>query len=407
MSHGHDEIQPAQGRADFGKTLPLGGALLLVGGGLCAMAYSQNQTHFFQSYLYGFTFWMILTLGCFGLTLLHHTVRGRWSLPLLRIWEAGGGAPMLIAMGLAFLPIMAGLNEIYHWTDKHAPFDAVVQGKRWWLNDQFFLMRQGIYWFIWVVSAAVLRASSLREDRTRNANEAIRRTNIAAPMLFLFLCMVTVCWTDWVMSVQVHWFSTIWGALFMVYQGLMGLAFGGMVFMLNAKKAPYNAFVNKQTTKDIGNMMFAFTMLWGYLTLSQYLIIYSANLPEETPYFVYRTEGGYNILGVATVLGSFFIPFLLLLAPRIKAASNTLFGAAALIFFVRVIDVFWVVIPSFYSGEAARSGLGVQVGDLGSLLAIGGLWLIVFALQMKRAELVPLHDPRVQEALPEGAQHAS
>lgn len=401
MSHDHHEPLPAQGKADFGKLIPVGGIMLLVGGGLSAMAYGQGQAQFFQSYLFGFVFWMLLTLGCYGLVLLHHTVRGQWSVPLLRIWEAGGGATMLITMAVLFAPVVLGLSEIYHWTDKHAPFDKLLEAKRWWLNDGFFVLRQGVYWLVWIVTAWVLKRSSLREDKTRDTNEAIRRTNISAPSILLFLLMVTVCWTDWVMSIEAHWYSTLWGALFMVYQGLIGLSFGTIVFLMNAKKEPYNLVVNPKVTKDLGNMMFAFTMLWGYLTISQYLIIYSANLPEETTYYVFRTDNSWNLLGAFVVLFSFFVPFLLLLAPRIKAATNTLLVTAGLIFVVRIFDVFWLVAPAFHHGEAARTTFGVRVGDIGSWLLVGGVWLAVFATQLKKANLLPLHDPRLPEGVPQ------
>ena len=351
------------------------------------------------SYLFAFIALMCLTLGCFGLTLLHHTVRGQWGLPLLRFFEAGGGPVSLGLMAVAFLPVAYGLHSyhLYPWADP-AHVDDIIRSKAWWLNEPRFLIGAAFYFAIWIAWAAYLRRSSVLQDANRDPNESIKRTNVSAPGILMFFLTVTAAMTDWAMSLQPHWYSTVWGAWFVVGSVLMAMAFASMLLMAHRKAQPFTDVVVPGLTKDLGNLMFTMTMLWAYLMLSQFLIIWSANLKEEIGYFVARSEMGWFVLGWIVIVGQFFVPFFALLAPRTKAMAPILIKVAAWIFVLRFLDLYWTIIPAI-----RHEGPGPMLADLLALLGLGGVWFSVFVAQHKRANAFPIHDPRIRQVI----EHAS
>lgn len=360
---------------------------------------------FSQAYLFGWVFWMTLTLGCVGLTLLYHAVRGSWALPILRILEAGN--KMLPVMFLAFIPIILVMfssagHELYHWL---APGDdPILKQKAFYLNLPFFVFRQFIYLFVWTWLVTTLNNSAKRQDETHDEREAQYRANVAAPGLVAFVMTVTFAYTDWVMSLDPHWFSTIFPAWFIVGMGLMTLAFATMIVTYRAfsmKKQPWVDVVQSTAGKpggfmrDMGNLMLAFTMLWAYFSLSQLLIIWSGNLPEENTYYLRRTEGPWMLIGAGLIGLQFLLPFLCLLSGRTKRTPNLLFGTALLIFVMRLVDIFWTVIPFFHEPNYLLC--------IGGFIGFGALWLTLFAQNQRSATTLPTHDPRLQEAMTPGA----
>lgn len=396
MSHDARHETTNAPAVDFGKLMGPALVAALVGLGGCALAFVQNRELFFQSWLYGFMFWVCLTLGCFGLTVLHHTVKGSWGLSVLRLYEAGGGPTMILVMGALFAPIVLGLHSLYHWTHKEeVAKDIILQHKVGYLNEPFFIARAVAYFLVFALISYVLRSSSLRQDRTLDPGEAARRTTLSAPTLVFFVVFVTFAVTDWVMSLDPHWFSTIFGGWFVVGMGLAALAFGTLIVASNAGAKPYVEIVSPKLTRDLGNLMFAFTMLWAYFTLSQFLITWSGNLPEFTTYYYRRgTQAGtewWNYLGAFNVVCQWLIPFLLLLSPRVKRTTSILWKVALWILVMRAFDLYWNIIPFF--------GRGFSWTDVAAFVGIGGVWLAVFASQVKNHALLPAHDTRLQEDL--------
>ena len=366
----------------------------LVGLAALGAAYIQgNEKGVLQSYVFGYICFVVLTLGCFGLTLLQHTIRAQWALPFQRLWEAGGGPAALLTMGILFLPIAFGMGKIFPWMDPHH-IDGIILAKQNYLNQEFFLIRAAIYFLIWIGLASYLRASSLREDSSRDPNEAIKRTNVSAPSIVLFVITVTFAFTDWAMSLEPHWFSTVYGLWFVVGMALMAVSFATILVVSNYRSRLYEGLVHPGWTRDVGNMLLTLTMLWAYLTLSQFLIIWAANLKEEIPYYISRSHGGWNVLGVILIVGQFFAPFMALLAPRTKAFPRLLVALATWIFVMRFLDMFWVIAPAFRT-----EGLSVLWTDLAAVLGIGAIWLSVFGVQLRRAALLPRYDPRIPQVL--------
>jgi hypothetical protein len=358
-----------------------------------------TQLHTLEAYLFSFIFWITLALGCYALTLFHHMVRGRWGLPVLRLFEAGGGPVTLLIMGALFLPIVViivkGGGVLYEWTDPVlVASDHILHHKARYLNAGWFIVRFALFFAIWIGIASFLRNSTRRQDESFDVREQHKRTNLATGGFVLFFVMVTFAFTDWVMSLEPHWFSTIYPLWFAVGMGLAAVSLVTLVVTLNADKEPYRRVVTPALTRDLGNLMLALTMLWAYTSISQYLIIWSGNLGEFTQYYVRRSEGGWNFIGFVLIVGQFFIPFMLLLSPRMKRVPSSLAKIAAWILLMRLVDVYNIVVPAFHDRVSP-----LQIGwqEPVALIAIGAIWLAAFASQIKSAPLLPTHDPRLLE----------
>lgn len=350
-----------------------------------------------QGYLFGWLVWASLSIGCLGLMLLKHTVNGKWGLPVLRLLEAGASFTNFLILFVAFVPILISVLRgdmlLYPWANAeklHA--DHVLHMKAWWLNQPWFVIRAVLYFGIWTFMAAGLRASTLRQDKSGNDKERALRTNWSAPGLVIFGLSVTLAFTDWVMSLEPYWFSTIYGAWWMVGASLMAFAFVTLIASLNKQREPFVGKITPNWTRDMGNLLLAFTMLWGYTSLSQYLIIWSGNLPEFITYYVNRSNNGWNAIGMAVLFGQFFIPFFCLLSPRVKAQAPLLARLCGLILVFRVVDMYYVIIPA-----VQKSPMPNGWAILG-FVGLGSLWFYGFAKSVSKAPLMPTYDPRIQEA---------
>ncbi len=379
------------------------GALIVAGVVAVLVPYLlAGQKQFFQSYLFGWLFWLCVSLGCFGFTLLHHVLRGSWGLPLLRLFEAGNRT--LPLMFLLFLPILLGghhfgMHDLYEWM--HADVvrgDAILRQKVPYLNYPFFAVRFVLYFAIWIGISMALNRWSLEQDRTGDRTLADKRTNLSAPGLVLFFITCTFAFTDWVMSLEPHWFSTIYGIWFVVGQGLTTMAMVTAFVTHFADRRPYAGLVTPRLLRDWGNLMLTLTMLWAYTSLSQFLIIWAANLPEEVTYYIRRFEGSGKYVGAFTILCQFFLPFLLLLSGRTKRTPSYLLFVAVWILFLRIVDFGWIIIPAFDRPEGARLW-----ADLIAFVGIGAFWISAFVYLLGKQTLLPTHDPRLHQ---ETLEHA-
>lgn len=379
-----------------GVALPM----LVIGAVLLGVGFSMDtdggKKAFWASYLYGFTFWMSLSLGCTTLTFLHHTIRAQWSLSLLRILEAGN--KNLVLMLVFFLPLLYAVwtGQVYPWAN-HEAAHHLHPNKQLYLNPTAWTIRAVIYFAYWIFLTGLLNRSSFRQDQLRDESLAQRRTNIAAPAGVIHVVLLTFAATDWLMSLDPMWFSTIYGAWHMATQVLMTIAFGTFLMLSLRDKKPFADIVQPGLTKDLGNMMLGFTMVYAYFTLSQFLIIWSANLPEEIWFFVHRFEGPLVILGALIVICQFLVPFISLLSGKTKRTASMLRVVAGWIFVVRAADLFWQIVP-FLVNMSHGFNLAAIVGCAGGLLGVGGAWLFFFVSHLGKQSLVATHDPRLVEA---------
>lgn len=367
--------------------------------GLCGIGAVMNPAQFFRSYLVGYMFWIGIPLGSLGIIMLHHLVGGGWGFILRRILEASMGT--LPVMALLALPLLLGMGEIYPWARPEQVAGAeLLQHRGAYMNTTFFIARLAIYFVIWGALAYCLTHWSLEQDDTGDPAFARRLEVMSGPGLMLLVLTTTFSAVDLVMSLEVEFFSTIYGLLFVVGDGLATLAFGVCAIGWLGHKKPLSNFVSSGKIHDIGNLMLGFVMLWAYIAFSQYLIIWSGNLPEEIPWYINRTGEGWVIIAVVLLLFHFALPFTLLLSRKTKQAVPALVWVAGLILAARLVDIYWQVAPAFSEQEIHLHWL-----DLATPVAIGGLWLAAFARQLKDKSLVPLHDPTF-EALAATEDHA-
>ena len=371
----------------------------VVGLVLCGVGYASNSEQFFHSYLTGYLYWLAIALGCIGWCMINHLTEGHWGLPARRIWEAASRTmPLLIVL---FLPIVVGMDSIFSWTHPD-PADEIIAGKATYLNTTFFMVRAAIFLGMWTFFGYLLSKFSMSQDSDDPANFdvwALRLRKVSGPGLLLMALTVTFYSVDWVMSLDPHWFSTLFGFLFAASDLLAAMAFTIVMVKMLETASPLDKLVKVQHYHDYGNLLMATVMLWAYMSFSQYLIIWSGNTQEEAPWYLARIGPGWVIISVILIAFHFMLPLLVLLTRRTKRASQHLVKIALYMLVMRFVDIYWLVTPSFSHGGTVELHIGDIWYDLAGLLAIGGLWLAFFAMQLKNKPLVPLKDKRLQEAL--------
>jgi hypothetical protein len=354
---------------------------------------------FFQSYLYAFVFWLMVPMGCTAILMLHHLTGGWWGYPIRRLLEAGSRTFALMAV--LFIPLFFGLSKLYPWANaSDVRVDSILQHKKWYMNTGFFTVRTVIYFAIWLLIAVLLNHWSKEQDRTGNPQLTKRMGRLSGPGLIVWGLALTWAAVDWVMSIESHWFSTIYGMLFMVVAALTAMCFVLLVLRMLSEEEPLKDCVPAKDYNDLGNLLLAFVMLWAYLSFSQFLITWEGNLKDEIPWYMTRVFGSWAGIAIVLLVLHFFVPFLLLLQRPFKRRLRALSVIAAGVFFLSMIDVYWLVMPAF---QSERNGPYFHPLDFVTLLAIGGLWVAAFLWQLKRWPLLPQRDPRFEGALEHAA----
>jgi hypothetical protein len=341
---------------------------------------------FFRSYLLAYLFWFAIAAGSLPLVMIHHLVGGRWGFAIRRILESS--ARMLPLMAFLFVPLLFGIHHLYEWS--HADVvanDRILLHKSAYLNTPFFIARAAFYFVLWVGLGWLLNRWSSEQDRASSPALTRRFQRISGPGLIVYALTITFASTDWVMSLEPHWFSTIYGMLFMVGQVTATLAFAIAVLAAMSGAPTLSRFIDPQTLQDLGNLLFAFIMLWAYLAFSQYLIIWSGNLPEEIPWYLRRSTGGWQWVAGALAVFHFAVPFLLLLMRRNKRRLQVMGTIAVSVVAMRAVDLLWLVAP------AHEKEMRIHWLDAGALLGIGGLFMALFSRQLRKKSLLPLGDP--------------
>jgi hypothetical protein len=364
-----------------------------VGAVLCLLGLFLSPSYFFRAWLVGWVFWMGVALGCQAIFMLHHLTRGAWGLVVRRVLEAASRTlPVLL---LLFLPIAFGMRELYEWARPDVVrADEILQHKQPYLNVPFFFIRQALYFLIWYGFAWQLNRMSLRQDRGDDPGLTRRMQFVAAFGIVAYCLAVTFAAVDWLMSLQPHWYSTIYGVWLMGSQGLSALAFLIVMAVFLSRREPMAGVIQPRHFHDWGKLLFAFVMLWAYFSFSQFLITWAGDLPEEIQFYLPRMEGGWGALALAIVVFHFLLPFVLLLSRDLKRNARLLGAVALGLMFMRWLDLIWQVEPAFHERNAALYWLYVAAPA-----AIGGLWLFWFVRELKKRPLLPLHDPYLPEAI--------
>jgi hypothetical protein len=371
------------------------GSLIIAGVGLvlCLVGAFFSPEQFWQSYLLAYVFWLQFPLGCLAMVMLHHLVGGRWGVAIRRFLETG--AMTLPLMVVLFVPLLFGLNKLYIWTDTETVAqNPLLQHKSIYLNLPFFLIRTALYFIVWIGLAFFLNRWSLAQDRTAELALTARLRRLSGVGMILYVLTATFAAYDWLMSLEPTWYSSIYGVLFIVGQVLATLAFAIIIMRGLSNRPPLAERVGRSDFNDLGNFMLGFVMIWAYISFSQFLIIWSANIPEEAVWYYNRSQGGWQWVGMLLIYCHFVLPFLLLLSRRAKRQAGLLSLLAVLIIGMRLVDLFWLIAPAFHP-----AGLHLHWLDIGMPIALGGIWLAAFAWQLAGKPLLPLHDPRLQEVV--------
>lgn len=353
-----------------------------------------DPDQFFRSYLVAYLFFAGIALGSLGLVSLNHVTGGRWGVVIRRVCESAMRTlPLLLVL---FLPLLLGLANLYEWArPADVAHDAVLLHKHAYLNVPFFTVRVGIYFAVWLIVTRYLVRWSRQQDDTGDPDVVRRLQFLGRGSLLLYSLTMTFAAVDWAMSLEPHWYSTIYGILIIGGQVLSAFAFVIPVLMLLTDRAPFTEFVTAEQFHDLGKLMLAFVMLYAYFAFSQFLIMWSGNLPEETPWYLARLTGGWQYVAVALVLFQFVLPFAILLSRNLKRNARRLTAVALVVLAARLLDLFWLVTPAF-----SPEHFSIHWMDVAAVVGVGGLWLSFFVWRLRGQPLLPLNDP----ALPLAAE---
>jgi hypothetical protein len=386
---------PERIRALYERVLKTALGAAAAAGVLCIVFGWFSPEQFFQSYLFALVFWAMIPAGCIAILMMHHLTGGWWGYPIRRLLEAGSRT--FILMGVLFIPLFFGLSHLYPWaSSEEVRADPVLQYKHPYMNPGMYIIRTIIYFAVLLLLAFLMNRWSEQQDRTADPRLMGRMEAMSGPGLILWGLVITYASVDWVMSIESHWFSTIYGMIFMVIAALAALCFVIFVLRMLSSDEPLKDCVAPAQYNDLGNLMLTFVMLWAYLSFSQFLIIWEGNLKDEIPWYKTRAYGGWGGVAIVLIVLHFAVPFLILLQRPMKSRLNRLSGVAAFVFFLSIIDIYWLIIPGFRNEQ---HGPHFHPLDFFALIAIGGLWVATFLWQLRRWPLLPQHDPRFEGVL--------
>lgn len=366
--------------------------------GLAALGagYMQDPAQFHHSYLIAYLYWLGPTLGSLAIIMLNQLTGGAWGFSIRRLLEAA--MRNLPLMAVAFVPILLGIPTLYEWS--HADVvaeDPVLMGKAPYLNTPFFVARAIFYFAAWSALAFGLIRLAARYDRTLDVG-ALRKIKVLSGLgLCAYVLTMSFAAFDWGMSLEPHWFSTIYGVHFVIGQVLTTLCLAILAASRLAAHEPFSRWIERSHFHDLGNLTMAFVMLWAYISFSQFLIVWSGNLPEETPWYLNRLDHGWQLMALALVVLHFFVPFLILLDRRTKRSRSRLATIASGILVLRFVDYYWMIAPAFAHGE----GPHLSWMDIIAPLALGALWIGAFARNLRGRPLVSLQDAKLLGQLEE------
>src|SRR5213082_3101264 len=359
---------------------------------LCAVGAIVNPHQFGHSWLFAFAFFFTLCAGCFFWTIVHHATDAEWTVVVRRQLE--NIAVLLAVLALLFVPILLLRHHLYSWMDIPRGVEAALDSKRAYLNSQFFVLRAVVFLGFFLLAALALRRFSVLQDKDGNPRFTIDMRKVSFISLPMFALCLTFGAFDWLMSLNYHWFSTMFGVY--IFAGAAGSSMSLLVLVITAlRQAGYlKDVVTLEHYHIMGKWMFAFCVFWAYIGFGQYMLIWYANMPEETEYFITRNTESWWALSMLLVIGRFFGPFAILLLRSIKKQPHRLCYVAGWIVFMQMLDMYLVVLPSLHG-----TGIHLSVWDFVSVIAMGATLGFVYLQVVPRTSLFPIRDPQLIESL--------
>jgi hypothetical protein len=371
----------------------------VVGSAVAVAGFATNPEQFYKSYLLAFIYVLAFPLGSLGLLMIHNLSGGGWGMPIRRIFEAS--ARTLPFLAILFVPVLLGMHHIFEWTHLDVVAkDPILSAKQPYLNEQFFYARFFIYFAIWSGLAYTLSGWSRRQDHEYTPGSERKFRLLSGPGLILYALCATFASVDWIMSLDPHWFSTIFGLLFLIQHGLAALSFVILMLTVLGRTEPMSHVIKPVNVHDVAKLLLAFTMIWAYFNFSQFLIIWSANLPEEIPWYLERSSHGWEYVSYGLLIGQFFLPFFLLLSRDLKRTASRVAKVAIWVLVMRYLDFFWNMGPAMHRESPILNWI-----DLATVVGLMGLWVALFAWQYRARPLLPVGDPYLRDALASTGGH--
>ena len=370
--------------------------------GISVLGYTSDREHFFLNYLTAYIFWLSIALGGMFITMIHHVTNASWSTVIRRITEnMAATMPVLVIL---FIPIIFGMHDLFHWSHPEVmdassdKFDALLNEKSGYLNTTFFYIRAAFYLTVWTFFSYMLRKKSIQQDST-GADYALTYKKLSAPGLILFALTTTFASFDWMMSLDAHWFSTIFGVYFFSGVFLSGLTFLMILLIYLRSNKILHDVVTIEHYQDIAKFIFAFIIFWSYMAFSQYFLIWYANLPEENFWFLYRWDNSWQALSLLVIFGHFVFPFLALITRAAKRSVPFLLFMSFWIIAMRLVDLYWIIMPTGLHEDGSRVQLGIQLYDIAPLIGIGGIFIWFFWKQFTAHAIIPVKDENLESSM--------
>jgi hypothetical protein len=351
---------------------------------------------FFQAYLYSYLFWLGISLGLFGMLMLHFLVSSRWGLTIRRVMEAGAGT--IWALAILFIPVIIGLPFLFPWArPAEVAKDAGMQYQSWYLNVPFFIIRAVIYFAVWILLAFFANRMVARLGKSPSGDQDLRGRlkGLGAGGAILYAFSMFFASVDWLMSLQPSWVSTAIGMITVIGQVLGALAFA--ILMLNLFPSLSLGLGRRwryDTTpvpyQDLGALSITLVMAWAYLSFFQLLIQWAGNIPREVVWYIARTNGGWSVVAWLIAIFEFILPFAILLTIRVRHNLRLLGGVSIMLLIANLVIYFWHVKPAFYP-----DGFAISLMDIVMPFAIGGIWAGVFFYTLKRRPALSAADQAV------------
>ncbi|HEY2614314.1 MAG TPA: hypothetical protein VGI42_01285 [Chthoniobacterales bacterium] len=366
--------------------------LALAGLALSAVGAFVNPHQLSFSWLFAFAFFFTLLAGSFFWIIVHHVTDAEWSVVVRRQLE--NLAMLMPLMALFFIPVLLLRHHVYEWMNVPPGHDPILDSKRGYLNWNFFFVRAILYFVFFTTAAFLLRRLSVRQDRDGNPAFTLKMRKVAFTALPLFALALTFGAYDWLLGVDYHWFSTMWGVY--IFAGAAGSSMSLLVLVITALRSA--GYLKETVTVEhyhiMGKWMLSFVVFWAYIGFSQYMLIWYANMPEETEYFIRRNTESWNAMSLFLVIGRFFVPFALLLLRAPKKNPRKLCLIAGWLVFMQLVDIYVVILPALHG-----TGLHISIWDFMPLIGIGATLAFFYLRIAGKTSLFPNRDPRLLESL--------
>jgi hypothetical protein len=368
-------------------------ALAALGLGATFFLGRESPKQLYHSYLVAYIYFLSLALGGLFFVLVQHATRSGWSVVVRRVAEhVAGTLPLFVPL---FIPIAVGVHDLYHWSHPEAvAADPLLRHKQPFLNSTFFFIRAGVYLGAWSVLGWWFRRRSLAQDRSGDHAITRRLGRVSAPSLIVFGVTITFASFDWMMSLDPHWYSTIYGVVFFAGAAIGLFALLALLALGLSRSGLTAGAITVEHLHDLSRLLFAFVCFWAYVAFSQFMLYWYASIPEETIFYLRRLGPGWLKLSVVISVGHFVLPFFFLLPRTIKRSRAGLGLGALWMLAMHYLDLYWLIMPNLHPSAMAFSLL-----DGAALLGVGGAFLAALGRLLQGSPLIPVRDPRLPESL--------